>query len=56
MNAYVNTENQRLDYIRLNPNKLCVEQYQGLMDYLDEITTNHNLKPGKMVVLPSSFQ
>ena len=26
------------------------------MDCLNEIITDHNLKPGKMVVLPSSFQ
>ena len=26
------------------------------MDYLNEVTTDHNVKPGKMVILPSSFQ
>ena len=26
------------------------------MDYLNEVTTDHNLKPGRMVILPSSFQ
>ena len=50
------TESQRLDYIRLNQNKLRVEQYQWLMDYLNEVITDHNLKPGRMVILPSSFQ
>ena len=53
---YVKIESQRLNYIRQNQQQLRVESYQGLIDQLQIQTENLQLQPGRMVILPSSFQ
>ena len=55
VDAYVKTEASRLDYICRNQCSLCVELYQGLMDHLHSEAEQQNMKPGRMVMLPSSF-
>lgn len=56
MDAYVKTEASRLDYMRKNQSSLRVEFYQGLMDHLQSEAELQNMQPGKVVILPSSFQ
>ena len=56
VDAYVKIEASRLNYLRHNQSQLRVELYQGLMDHLHSQAAERNLTPGKMVILPSSFQ
>lgn len=56
VDSYVKTEAARLDFIRRKQKDLRVELYQGLMDHINSQAAQHNLTPGKMVILPSSFQ
>ena len=56
VDAYVKTEASRLDYIRRNQSGLRVDRYQGLMDHVHSQATQQQLAPGKIVILPSSFQ
>ena len=56
VDAYVKIEASGLDYIRYNQCALRVEMYQGLMDHLYFEAAQHNLQPGRMVILPSTFQ
>ena len=55
VDAYVKTESSRLDYIRRNQCALRVEMYQGLMDHLYSEANRLNIQPGKMIILPSTF-
>ena len=56
VDSYVKTEASRLDYLRRNQSALRVELYQGLMDHLHSQAAEQNLAPGRIVILPSSFQ
>ncbi|GBN53044.1 hypothetical protein AVEN_110092-1 [Araneus ventricosus] len=56
VDAYVKTEGSRLTYIRLNQKDLRVEFYRGLLDSLTTRASDNNLRVGKLVILPSSFQ
>ena len=56
MDTHVKTEASQLDYIQKNQCYLRVEYYQGLMDHLQSEAELQNMQPGKMVILPSSFQ
>lgn len=58
VNQYVRVEGERLMCIRtqLEQKKLRVETYAGLQDYLLNETHDRGVKPGKMVILPSTFQ
>ena len=56
VDAYVKVESQRLDYIWRNQQQLRVEKYQGLMDQLNSNANDMSLPPGKVVILPSTFQ
>lgn len=56
VDSYVKTEAGRLDYFRRKQKELRVELYQGLMDHIQSQAEQRNLTPGKIVVLPSSFQ
>ena len=56
VDAYVKTEASRLDYRRRNQKALRVDLYQGLMDHVESQDANNNRNPGKVVILPSSFQ
>ena len=56
VDSYVKTEAARLDFIRRQQKDLRVELYQGLMDHINSQAEQHKLTPGKIVILPSSFQ
>lgn len=56
VDAYIRVETGRLNYIQLQQNQLRVELYQGLMDHIHSNAQHQNLNPGKIVILPSSFQ
>ena len=51
VNVYVKIEGQRLAFIRNNQNKLRSDQY----DVLHELGNDHNVEPGRVVVLPSTY-
>ncbi|XP_024882171.1 uncharacterized protein LOC112461236, partial [Temnothorax curvispinosus] len=55
LDAYMKTEANRLNYIKLNQPKLRAELYSGLMDHLDNREQNEGIKAGVPVILPSSF-
>ena len=56
VDAYVKTEGTRLDWIRHNQRQLRMEHYHGLMDHLNNQAADLGVQPGRMVILPSSFQ
>jgi hypothetical protein len=56
VDAYVKIEGNRLNYIRMNQKSLRVEHYNGLMDHVHNVLNKEDIKAGKMVILPSSFQ
>ena len=56
VDAYVKTEQNRLAFHRQNQNILRVELYKDLMDHLANEAPIQGLKPGRIVILPSSFQ
>ncbi|XP_065316121.1 uncharacterized protein LOC135924917 [Gordionus sp. m RMFG-2023] len=53
VDSYLQVEANNLNFIRQNQPKLRVDEYSGLMDYLE--TKSNNIIPGKAVILPSSF-
>ncbi|KAJ8976679.1 hypothetical protein NQ317_004763 [Molorchus minor] len=59
VNAYINIEASRLDYIRNNQNRLRAEQYVGLADYIHRQILNDDEEErafiGRMIVLPATF-
>ena len=55
VDAYCKTEAARLLFIRNNQSQLRVESYQGLIDYVNNRAAQQNLPPGRMVILPSTF-
>ncbi len=56
VDAYVKTEQNRLAFHRQNQKVLRVELYKGLMDHLANEAVVQGLKPGRIIILPSSFQ
>ena len=56
VDAYVKTEGNRLRFLKENQKQLRVELYQGLMDHVNSAADQQGLKPGKIVILPSTFQ
>jgi hypothetical protein len=56
VDAYVKTEANRLNYIRMNQSKLRVDLYSGLVDHINSQAEQEGLLPGKPLILPSSFQ
>ena len=56
VDAWVKIESTRLQYHRQNQAQLRVEQYQGLMDHLQQRAAQENTAVGRMVILPSTFQ
>ena len=56
VDAYVKTEQNRLAFHRQNQKALRVELYKGLMDHLANEAELQGLKPGRVIILPSSFQ
>nr|XP_047141267.1 uncharacterized protein LOC101235929 [Hydra vulgaris] len=55
VDAYVKIEGQRLAFIRNNQSKLRSEQYDTLHDFVNNFANNRNIRPGRIVVLPSSY-
>ncbi|XP_065678383.1 uncharacterized protein LOC136093366 [Hydra vulgaris] len=55
VDAYVKIEGQRLAFIRNNQNKLRSEQYDALHEHINNIANDRNIRPGRVVVLPSSY-
>ena len=56
VDAYVKMEGTRLDWIRQNQGQLRMELYSGLMDHLNTQAADLGVHPGRMVILPSTFQ
>ena len=55
VDAYVKIEGQRLAFIRNNQNKLRSEQYDVLHEHVNNLGNDHNVRPGCVVVLPSTY-
>ncbi|XP_065639622.1 uncharacterized protein LOC136072347 [Hydra vulgaris] len=55
VDAYVKIEGQRLAFIRNNQNKLRSEQCDALHEHINNIANDRNIRPGRVVVLPSSY-
>ncbi|XP_065679837.1 uncharacterized protein LOC136094151 [Hydra vulgaris] len=55
VDAYVKIEGQRLAFIRNNQNKLSSEQYDALHEHINNIANDRNIRPGRVVVLSSSY-
>ena len=55
VDAYVRTEAAQFDFIRRNQSNLWVDICQGLVDHIQS-QAEDQLQPGKVVILPSSFQ
>ncbi|GBN60502.1 hypothetical protein AVEN_148746-1 [Araneus ventricosus] len=56
VDAYVKTEGSRLHFLRQNQKDLRIELYRGLLDALECRAHNENMRTGKLIILPSSFQ
>ncbi|XP_065663052.1 uncharacterized protein LOC136085656 [Hydra vulgaris] len=54
VDAYVKIEDQRLAFIKNNQNKLRSEQYDALNEHVNNIANERNVRPGRVVILPSS--
>ncbi|XP_065642326.1 uncharacterized protein LOC136073954 [Hydra vulgaris] len=46
---------QRLAFIRINQNKLRSEQYDAINKHVNNIANERNVRPGRVVILPSSY-
>ncbi|XP_065679819.1 uncharacterized protein LOC136094133 [Hydra vulgaris] len=55
VDAYVKVEGQRLAFIRNNQNKLRSEQYDALHEHVINRANDLNVRPGRVVILPSSY-
>ena len=55
VDVYVKIEGQRLAFIRNNQNKLRSEQYDVLHQHVNNLGNDHNVRPGHVVVLPSTY-
>ena len=55
VDAYVKIEGSRLDFLRFNQEKLRVELYQGLFDFIDNQAEMYGQRVGRRVILPSTF-
>lgn len=56
VDAYVKTEGNRLNFIKLNQSKLRTEKYKCLEDYVNSDGDPDGAFPGKAIILPSTFQ
>nr|XP_047141476.1 uncharacterized protein LOC124816359 [Hydra vulgaris] len=55
VDAYVKIEGQRFAFIRNNENKLRSEQYDALHEHVINCANDFNVRPGRVVILPSSY-
>ncbi|GBO11302.1 hypothetical protein AVEN_113411-1 [Araneus ventricosus] len=56
VDAYLKTEGSRLHFLTQNQKYLRIELYRGLLDALECRAHNENIRTGKLIILPSSFQ
>ena len=56
VHARVKVEASDLNFIRFNQSQLRIDQYQGLMDHVQNYALANQVPVGRMFVLPSSFQ
>lgn len=56
VDQYTRVESTRLDYLRKHQTELRTEQYKGLQDFVTNHIQQENLRAGKIVILPSSFE
>ncbi|GBM19108.1 hypothetical protein AVEN_135596-1 [Araneus ventricosus] len=56
VDAYVKIEGSGLDFLRQNQKDLRIELYRGLLDTLECRSHKENMRTGKLIILPSSFQ
>lgn len=58
MTSYAKVEANNLNFHRQNQNRLRVEEYQGLRDYLNrrDDPEAQNIDVGRMVILPSTYR
>ena len=55
VDAWVKTEGNTLNFYRENQTQLRCENYSGLLDYVNRRAEYENLAPGRVTVLPTSF-
>ena len=55
VDSYVKIEKDRMNFCRINQQKIRADTYQGLIDHLQRTADDTNSHVGKMVILPSSF-
>ena len=56
VDAFYKLEGQRLAFIKRNQGALHIERYHGHMDHLNSRADARGLQPGRMVILPFTFQ
>lgn len=56
VDAYCKMEADRLEWVRQNQKQLRVEYFTGLHDFIRRKSENENVRAGKPVILPSSFE
>ncbi|XP_065671426.1 uncharacterized protein LOC136089381 [Hydra vulgaris] len=55
VDACVKIEGQRFAFIRNTQNKLRSEQYDVLHEHVNKLGNDHNVRPGRVVILPSTY-
>ncbi|XP_065645689.1 uncharacterized protein LOC136076147 [Hydra vulgaris] len=55
VDAYVKIKGQRLAFIRNNQNKQRSKQYDALHEHVNNLGNDHNVRPGRVVVLPLTY-
>ncbi|XP_065645466.1 uncharacterized protein LOC136075945 [Hydra vulgaris] len=55
VDAYVKIGGQCLTFIRNNQNKLRSEQYDVLHKHVNNLGNDHNVRPGRVVILPLTY-
>lgn len=56
VDQYTRVEETRLNYVKVHQFQLRTEQYKGLQDFVMNHIQQENLRAGKIVILPSSFE
>ena len=56
LDAWIKVESNNLNYLLFHQPTLRVEMYSGLMDYVANQAQANNVAPGRVFILPSTFQ
>ena len=56
VDSYLRVEAGRIGFIRREQHRLRVDMYQGLMDHINKRVEEQGYQPGRIIILPSSFQ